>query len=210
MNRATFILTLTFLSLLTTSCVSREIETMKFKLITKSEPFELRDYSSYLVAETEVSGDLEDAGNKAFRPLFNYISGANRTKASIAMTSPVTQEPTSEKIAMTAPVGQTATDKGWIVSFTMPSEYTMETLPTPESNKVTLREVPAKRMASVTYSGGWGENLYKKNLKKLEAWISEQGYKVLSKPMWARYNSPMTLWFLRRNEILIEVEKTEN
>ena len=142
------IIAISLLTVFWGGCAST-VEETQYKLISKIKNFELRDYPSYIVAETEVDGDLEDAGNKAFKKLFDYISGKNRSREKIAMTAPVSQKPSSEKIAMTAPVRQQQTEGGWIVSFTMPNVYTMETLPTPKNPDVRLRQIPARRMASV-------------------------------------------------------------
>jgi len=171
--------------------------------------FELRDYPPYVVAETLVDGTLEDAGNKAFSQLFGYISGKNRSRDSIAMTAPVSQEPASEKIAMTAPVGQQRAEGGWVVSFAMPSSYTLESLPLPDDPEVKLRQVPARRMASVRYSGRWSESRYLRYRRELELWIEQSGFRILGEPVWARYNPPFAPWFLRRNEILIPVDSQE-
>ncbi|MEJ2024483.1 MAG: heme-binding protein, partial [Deltaproteobacteria bacterium] len=168
--------------------------------------FELRDYPPQIVAETEVDGTLEDAGDKAFKRLFGYISGENRSRESISMTTPVTQKPSSEKIAMTAPVGQQRTTGGWVLSFMMPSSYTLDVLPVPNDPAVRLRQIPARRMACVRYSGTWSEKRYLRHLQELESWIVKNGFKIVGEPVWARYNSPFTPWFLRRNEILIPVE----
>jgi effector-binding domain-containing protein len=152
-----------------------------------------------------VEGDLKGAGNKAFRRLFRYISGENRSRATVSMTAPVSQEKAGEKISMTAPVGQQREGDKWAVSFMMPSSYTMETLPTPDDPLITLRQVPARRMAAVRYSGFWSESNYRENLKELQEWAREQGLTATGDPVWARYDPPWTLWFLRRNEILIPV-----
>jgi hypothetical protein len=53
-----------------------------------------------------VEGNLEDAGSEGFKRLFRYISGDNRSGDKVAMTAPVSQQPTGERIKMTAPVGQ--------------------------------------------------------------------------------------------------------
>ena len=179
---------------------------LQYTTISQTNNFELRDYPPYIVAETEVDGTLEKAGNKAFRRLFHYISGKNRSQEKISMTSPVTQEASSEKIAMTTPVAQQSTADGWMVSFMMPMSYTMDTIPIPDDPNVKVRQVPARRMACVQYSGTWSEKRYLRYLQELESWIKENGFTTLSKPVWARYNPPFTLWFLRRNEILIQVD----
>ncbi len=181
------------------------IEEARYEVVSKTNNFEIRDYAPHVVAEVGVAGTLEDAGNKAFNSLFNYISGGNRTRAKIAMTAPVSQGPASEKIAMTAPVGQQRAEGGWVVSFTMPASYTLETLPEPADPKVKLRTVPGCRMAAVLYSGVWSEKRYLRYKQELETWLKANGCSVLGEAVWARYNPPFTPWFLRRNEILIPV-----
>ena len=185
-------------------------EEAKYEVVSKSKNFEIRDYAPYVVAETVVEGPLEDAGNKAFHRLFNYISGNNQSRDKIAMTAPVSQEPAPEKIKMTSPVGQQLSEGGWVVSFTMPASYTMETLPAPVDPRVKLRQIPACRMATVRYSGSWSEKRYLHYKKELESWIEENGYRILGEPVWARYNPPFTPWLLRRNEILIPVSTDIN
>jgi len=108
------------------------IEEAAYKVLKTGGKFEIREYAPQILAETVVDGDLEEAGNKAFRRLFRYISGANRSRAKVAMTAPVSQEKSGEKIPMTAPVGQQAVQDKWAVSFTMPASYTLETLPAPD------------------------------------------------------------------------------
>jgi SOUL heme-binding protein len=176
-----------------------------YTVIKTDDIFELREYAPQVLAEIIVEGNLEDAGNKAFRPLFRYISGDNKSRGKIAMTAPVSQEQKGEKMSMTAPVSQQRAQGKWAVSFMMPASYTMETLPTPDDPNIKLRQVPAHRVAAVRYSGFWSEEKYLLNKEKLDAWIKKNRFAVVGEPVWARYNPPFTLWFMRRNEILIPV-----
>jgi len=185
------------------------VEETPYDVVRKDKRFELRDYPTYIVAETVVDGTLEEAGDKAFNRLFDYISGKNRARDKIAMTAPVSQERASTKIAMTSPVSQRRGEGGWVVSFTMPAKYTLETLPEPEDPDVILRQVPARRMAAVRYSGVWSEERYLRFRQELESWIEKNAFRILGEPIWARYNPPFTPWFLRRNEILIPVDTEE-
>lgn len=182
------------------------IEEAPYEVVKIEGPFEIRDYDPHVVAETFVEADLESAGSSAFQRLFRYISGANRTQAKIDMTAPVSQVK-GEKIEMTAPVGQQKAGDQWVVSFMMPASYSMETLPKPDDPQVTLREVPARRIAAVRYSGFWSKKNYTKNMLKLVAWIQGQGLESVGEPIWARYNAPFVPWFMRRNEVLIQVSK---
>jgi hypothetical protein len=181
-------------------------EEARYTVIMKEGSYELRQYEPHIVAETVVDGDFDKAGNEGFRRLFKYISGENQKKRSISMTTPVSQEAGSEKIAMTAPVSQERTGDQWRIAFVMPSEYTLDTLPQPVDPKVLLKQVPARRMAVITYSGTWSKKRYEEHRVLLEAFIQKQKLRPLGDPVLARYNSPFTLWFLRRNEVLVPVQ----
>ena len=186
-------------------------EQPKYKIVKIYDGFELRRYSPYIVAETVVSGKFDDAGNKAFRILFKYISGDNPKKTEIPMTAPVNQSPikkSREKIEMTAPVEQTPHGKTadtYVFSFVMPSKYTMENLPSPADPRVKFRQVNSRLLAALTYSGTWSEKRYRQHEAALLEAVKSAGFVTVGEPIFARYNSPFTLWFLRKNEVLVEV-----
>lgn len=188
------------------SCATVGIEKAKYEVIAKEGKFEVRQYQPQIAAETIVESDFDEAGNIAFRRLFNYISGENRKKESIAMTAPVNQKTGSEKIAMTAPVNQQKTEGKYSVSFLMPSKYTMETLPEPLDTNVRLREIPAQKIAAVRYSGSWSRKKYEAQKILLEEFIKKKGLQIIGEGIFARYDPPFQLWFLKRNEVLFPVE----
>jgi hypothetical protein len=199
------VMTAVLFLMLTGAIAAMATEEAPYTVIKTDGIFELREYAPQVLAEIMVEGDLEGAGNQAFRPLFGYIDGGNKSQSKIAMTAPVSQEPQGEKIAMTAPVSQQRVQGKWAVSFMMPAAYTIATLPTPDDPNITLRQVPARMVAAVRYSGFWSEEKYLLHKEKLEKWITDNRFTVSGEPVWARYNSPFTLWFLRRNEVLIPV-----
>ncbi|WP_246545521.1 SOUL family heme-binding protein [Pelotalea chapellei] len=205
MNILIGLITAILLLLFTGATIAMATEEAPYTLLKSDDIFELRDYPPQILAEIIVDGDLKGAGNKAFRPLFRYISGDNKSRKKITMTAPVSQEQEGEKIAMTAPVSQQSIQGKWAVSFMMPASFTMETLPVPDDPKIKLRQVPGRRVAAVRYSGSWSEEKYLLNKDKLEKWIKDNRYTVTGEPIWARYNPPFTLWFMRRNEIMIPV-----
>lgn len=192
-------------TMLATSSVAMAVEEAKYSLLLKESDFELRAYAPQVLAETRVTGSLEDAGDQAFRKLFRYISGHNTASQKIAMTSPVSQQSGGQKIAMTAPVSQEQRDGQWAVSFMMPANFTPESTPQPTNPEVYLRSVPSRTIAAVRYSGFWSEEGYAEHKQKLSAWIEEQGWQQSGEAVWARYNPPFMPWFLRRNEVLIPV-----
>ena len=183
------------------------IEKAKYTVLEKEDGFEIRQYDPQIVAETFVEGDLENAGNEGFRRLYAYISGENTKKQSISMAAPVIQETGSKKIAMTAPVKQEKKDNRWRITFLMPAEYTLETLPEPNDTRVRLTEESGRLMVAVKYSGTWSEEGYEENKALLEEYIRKRGLTKKGEPVWARYDPPFMPWFLRRNEVLIPIEK---
>ena len=191
---------------LLSSCATVGIEKAKYKVIEKESKFEIRQYQPQIVAETIVEADFDEAGNMAFRRLFNYISGENRKAESIAMTAPVNQRARSEKIAMTAPVNQQKLEGKYSVSFLMPSKYSMETLPEPLDASVRLRELPARKMAVVRYSGSWSRKRYEEKKALLEEFIKRKKLQIIGEDIFARYDPPFQIWFLKKNEVLFPVE----
>lgn len=185
------------------------IEKSGYKVLEKQGAIELRLYAPQIVAETAVEGDFTNVSNEGFRRLFNYISGNNRTRQSIAMTAPVGQQPQSEKIPMTAPVGQQKSGETYLITFTMPSKYTMETLPEPNDSRVILRLIPEHYVVAITYGGTWSQSRYDKYQTKLLAFITKRGLTPQGEPVFARYDPPFMPFFFRRNEILIEINKPE-
>ena len=191
----------------------RSAEELKYDVISKSGDFEIRAYEPYVSAIATMKGPYEEVQGDLFRLLAAYIFGKNTTESKIAMTAPVQTNPeaqdSGEKIAMTAPVVLEPDREGaWKMSFSMPSEYTMQSLPKPLDPQVTLVPVPAKMFAVIRFSGSF-DDLDKRRSKaeELSKWLSTQSrYKKVSDPVFAGYDPPFTLPFLRRNEVMIEIE----
>jgi hypothetical protein len=177
-----------------------------YEVLKTADVFELRAYPSYLVAEVTVPGPAESASSEGFRLLAGYIFGSNTVAAKLAMTTPVTQRAVSTKLAMTAPVTQVQGANGYVVQFVMPPGYSLSTLPVPNDARVTLREMPAVRMAVLRYSGRWTEANYQSHLATLRAALLRDGVATVGEPVLARYNAPYVLPFLRRNEIWLHVD----
>lgn len=175
-------------------------ERPSFTVERRASGVELRQYRPYLVAQTEVEGPMELAGNEGFRRLAGYIFGSNGTGQRIAMTAPVAMAPAPEATNF-APKG-----KGFVVQFMMPSGFTLASLPAPKDDRVTFTEVPARRVAALAYRGNWSEARYQAHLEKLQAALAKEGLKAAGTPVWARYDPPFMPTFLRTNEILVEVQ----
>lgn len=152
---------------------------------------------------------MNTALNAGFRKLAAYIFGGNSTEDSIAMTTPVLDTAkTSEQIAMTTPVLDTTSPNGkHIIAFTLPSNYTLETLPKPLDTSVTFRQVPKTRRAVLSYSWYANETRVETKKKLLIKKISMDGILAKGPLISAQYNPPFSVPFLRRNEIMVDIQK---
>lgn len=195
------------------------IEEPAFRVISKTGKFEIRQYAPYLIAQTWVEGDMDDAGSQGFRRIADFIFGNNQlpggqASSKIAMTAPVTMEPQSAKIAMTAPVAMEPSDntsgmksaQRWRVQFAMPRQYTLANIPQPKNAAVTLSEVPEKYVAVHSYSGLNTLQRVQDKTDELLQWVKTSSLVAKGPPQLARYDPPWTLPMWRRNEIMVEIE----
>lgn len=187
------------------------IEEPEYELLEELDGYEIREYAPYVVAEVTVTGSFKEAGNTAFRILADYIFGNNSDKTKMAMTAPVESRALDEgtKMAMTAPV--LSTDAGndgesYRYAFVMERKYTLDTVPEPRDDRILLRETQKRTMAARRYSGLWSRANYEKNQRALMEALARDGVEVIGQPYLARYNPPFTPWFLRRNEVLVEID----
>ena len=185
------------------------IEEPEFQVLGQYDGYELRAYAPYIVAEVDLQGEFDEAGNDAFRVLAGYIFGDNAGSEKMSMTAPVESSPTAkgEKMSMTAPVTAVAAgdDGRTTFAFVMQSKYTLQTLPVPNDDRIRIRSVPERTMAVRRYSGRWTQEKYLQNEKSLRSVLDERGIRTIGRPVLARYNSPFSLPFMRRNEVMIEI-----
>jgi hypothetical protein len=180
------------------------VEQPKYEVVETDKAMEIREYAPMIVAETEMSGGRREAIGEGFRTIAAYIFGGNRTSQKIAMTAPVTQQATASA-AITTPRTHQRDGEAWRVRFVMPANYKMETLPAPGNPAVTLRAVEPKRFAVIRFSGMARESSLESRLGELQDFIQSRKLRAVAAPVYAFYNPPWTLPFLRRNEIMIEI-----
>lgn len=207
------------LGLLTGPLMS-EVEKPNYQVIATEENIEIRHYEPMIIAEVEVKGQRKEAINAGFRLLADYIFGKNIRKQDIAMTAPVQQQESqqiamtapvqqqeSQNIAMTAPVQQQSVGKAWKVSFVMPSEYNMNSLPTPKDVRVRLKQIEAKKFVVIEFSGTNSNENVSKHEQQLLQYIQTHQIKTIDSPKYAFYNPPWTLPLLRRNEVMLQIKE---
>ena len=167
------------------------IEEPPYSIERRAPYYEVRRYENTIVAETFVSGDLDEASRSGFKILAGYIFGKNESQTEIAMTAPVTLSGKGEK---------------QVLQFSMPRSFSMQKLPRPNDQKVHLREIPSRRIAVYRYSGSWSQQLFDEKLQFFLSELNKDAVPLKGEPIFARFNSPFSLWFLRRNEIWIQLD----
>src|SRR6478752_4708420 len=171
-------------------------EQQPYELVRQTPDYELRRYPSHVLAEVLVrDAGFEDAGNRAFRSLFGYISGENTARQSIEMTAPVVQQ---------------KSDDGFVVAFVLPAAMTEATAPVPARSEVTLRTVPERMVAAKRFSGRWTRASWDSHREALLASLSANGLTPIGTPRFARFDPPYTPWFLRRNEVLVDIDENNS
>ena len=168
-------------------------ENQPYTVIETHPGFELRDYPEHIVAEVAVRGSFTSAGNKAFPSLAGYIGGRNRS---------------SQKVAMTAPVLQEKNDEQFVVGFVMPADMNADSMPEPSDSSVRMRVIPAQTAAAARFSGRWTTSSYEHHVQQLLEAVREAGLQPTGEPRFARYDPPWTPWFMRRNEVIVQIEST--
>ena len=168
--------------------------------------------------------EMRDALSSGFRQIAGFIFGKNvppgaevtgeGKKSTISMTSPVTLEaaaPTKTKISMTSPVTAELADEAsstYKVTFIMPSNYTMQTLPRPKNEAVKIVEVPARTMAATAWRGGSpSEAATHAKAAELRAELENAGWAAKGSMHLWQYHPPFAPAWMRRNEVLFEVEE---
>lgn len=184
---------------------SRAIEEPEYEVLKTIGKVELRRYAPYVVAEVVLESTADEAGNKAFPILAGYIFGKNKGEKRFAMTAPVTQAAAPMRMEMTAPVTQSLGADGYRVQFVLPKAVSLEAAPEPLDPRVKLREVPAATRAVLRYSGTWSQANYEEHLGLLRQTLQAQGLATQGEPVLARYNAPLTPWFMRRNEVWLDL-----
>ena len=188
--------------------VMSDVEKPDYKVIQSEQNIEIRQYEPMIIAEVEVDGKREDAIGDGFRLLADYIFGNNTVQQVISMTAPV-QQKENQKIAMTAPVQQQSTGKSWRMSFVMPSKYSMDSLPVPNNNLVRLKEILTKKFVVIEFSGTNSNENVTEHENQLMNYIEANQIKITGSPKYAFYNAPWTLPFMRRNEVMIEINQQQ-
>ncbi|MEK0447825.1 MAG: hypothetical protein RL088_93 [Verrucomicrobiota bacterium] len=163
-------------------------ETPEYTVIKKDEKFEIRDYPALFVASAPMKDDMDSS----FMQLFRFIAGANETAQKIEMTAPVLIDSKKDQRTM---------------SFIVPAAIVATGVPKPTGENVKLGKVDASRFVALRFSGKRSPETEAKALEMLRGWMKEQKLTPKGDPVFAYYDPPWTPTFMRRNEVMLRIEK---
>ena len=185
------------------------VEQAEYTVLSKTNSYEIRKYPEHIIAQTTVEGDYRSGMSSGFRIVAGYIFGGNTSKQPIVMTAPVVSTDTAvtegAAIAMTAPVMISKNSEKQTVSFGMPKGYTMETLPTPNDERVKIVQVPEKTIAAMRFWGFRTEQTIARASEKLTKNLADAGVTTVGTVSYAGYSGPGTPPWMTRSEVMIEV-----
>ncbi|MEM7240294.1 MAG: heme-binding protein [Pseudomonadota bacterium] len=170
---------------------SSTVEQPGYDVVEADGAVEIRRYPELVTASVIRSGPRYDAVRAGFRPLAGYIFAKERPGDKIAMTAPVTQ--------------RKGEGQDWTVRFIMPSQYSLDDLPAPAGQDVTLATLPATDRVAIRFSGVADDELIAEQEGLLRDWMAGRGIEASGSPIYAYYNDPFTPGFLRRNEVLFDL-----
>ena len=175
--------------------MASDLEEPQYELLSEYEGFEIRRYSESVQARLLTPSSGWSGSSGGFRRIAGYIFGGNET---------------NQRIAMTAPVQMWDTDSGSMMSFTMPSKYSIKDLPSPIDKGVEIVEVDEYVVAVLPFSGLSRTSKARRLMAKLETLIKASGLTAKGAPVLAVYDNPgTTLPFMRRNEIHLPLDRTD-
>ena len=163
-----------------------------YEVVSQYPGFEVRRYSDTIQARVRTEGRNWRGSSGGFRRIAGYIFGRNDRE---------------QMIAMTAPVHIWNDGDGTMMAFTMPSEYSMDDLPSPNDSGVPLFHAQGEAFGALSFRGLSGPRRAQRLKRRLKAMVAKEGLAPSGPAMLAVYDDPTsTIPFLRRNEILIPLE----
>jgi len=183
------------------------LETPYYDVLEENNEYEIRSYDSFTVCKLNLNDGNEDVTetnvsqimNKSgfgFNILASYLFGNNKASKTMAMTTPVIME--SDDTTLTTSM-----------SFVMPSQYDTETSPIPNDERIILEDTPSNiYYAAVEFPGFATDGEVARQLKRLLRQCDLDGIYVVNRSKYSilQYNPPYTLPWLRKNELLIQIE----
>jgi hypothetical protein len=167
-------------------------ETLPYEVVKKECPIEIRKYNDFLLASTKTV--LNQRYDSGFSNVFNYISGRNKNKEKISMTTPVVSYEENQQL---------------VTGFYVPSKYQKDTVPQPSDPNVFIDDYETALYGVIRFKGSWKEAHLKEKETELRAYLKKHQFNIESQRLLFRYNPPFVPSVFRRNEIAFKVSESK-
>ena len=190
------VLTVVFIAFQSFMSISNSnIEKQQYRVVKAEKGFELRYYPPATFATVKSSAkSYRELSGSGFRKIAGYIFGDNESSTKIAMTSPVHMDINEKESSM---------------SFVMPSNYDVKSLPKPNDARVEIHQTPGEYAAVIEFGGFANDASIRKHAEELKQLLDEKGIKTIGNFRYLGYNPPYQI-IARKNEIVVAVEWNEN
>jgi hypothetical protein len=181
------------------------IQEQPFTVLERRDGYDVREYSEGLYAQVGTTGSWADAHTRGAALLSAYIGGANTTQESVAQMRSADAKPEGTGIAGAAPMLTARKSGVWLISYALPLEWTLVTLPRPSDPRVRIVQEPARTVAVLSFPGTMSQEDAVVREQYLRDLLARDGAVVLGTATIGQYYTSSTPSFLRRNEIIIPI-----
>lgn len=190
------VLTVVFIAFQSFMSISNSnIEKQQYRVVKAEKGFELRYYPPATFATVKSSAkSYRELSGSGFRKIAGYIFGDNESSTKIAMTSPVHMDINEKESSM---------------SFVMPANYDVKSLPKPNDARVEIHQTPGEYAAVIEFGGFANDASIRKHAEELKQLLDQKGIKTIGNFRYLGYNPPYQI-IARKNEIVVAVEWNEN
>lgn len=180
-------------------------EKPEFQLLQSEADKEIRRYGPLTLASVTMCGESHDEAKRvAISCLMDYIFGKNENEQLIAPTGMFLQQ--EIHCQPTSPVLQKQNFKRLMVSMVLPKNCNLAMAPAPLDKRLILHEKAGHLVGVIQYSGTNISTKIEKHTCELNEWLNQhEVYYPANEIYLVEYDNPVTLPFLRKNEIHIEV-----
>ena len=180
---------LIIIMIFTSMIFSETYKEPNYSLLKKDGNIEIRQYNSYVIAKTSIPIDGKD-DNNMFRTLASYIFGGNENNQSIPMTAPVTTYQDNDKYNMV---------------FYMLDAENIDDMPEPNGQNILFENFNLGKCAVISFSWFSSESRVNSHTDKLKKYLKDNNLTATSSFMVNRYDPPWRMPFMRRNEVLVQI-----
>lgn len=161
--------------------------TLEYNVLSKDGEFEIRKYDAFYIVEHENKSKM--GMNGVYNDLLNYMNYDNDKGVKLDLVTPV--------------LVKTGNDRK-IMAIVVPKKYKGD-VPSPLKKELRVQYIDSAIYVAIRYRGAATTQNINRHIEKLNHWVESHNLIRESGYIRAYYDPQLSVSFLRRNEILVEV-----